>query len=139
MAAEGGEKKKKNKEHTVHIREAPKKQTKREVEEHELLHERYEAWCRHCVRGRGRNRPHRRVERNKENEEERVPRISMDYNFAGEDDEKVGTCLTMVDSKSKAVWSRVVQGKGVCEETEWVIRAIVEELDDWGYRGEDLI
>ena len=79
------------------------------------------------MRGRGRNRPHRRVERNKENEEERVPRISMDYNFAGEDDEKVGTWLTMVDPKSKAVWSRVVQGKGVCEETEWVIRAIVEE------------
>ena len=122
----------------MHIREAPKKPTKREVEEHEVLHERYEAWCRHCVRGRGRNRPHRRVERNKENEDERVPRISMDYNSVSENDEKVGTWLTMVDSKSKAVWSRVVQGKGVCEETEWVIRAIVEELDDWGFRGEDL-
>ena len=59
-AAEGGEveKKKKDKEHKVHIREASKKPTKREVQEHEVLHERYEPWCRHCVRGRGRNRPH---------------------------------------------------------------------------------
>ena len=63
------------------------------------------------MRGRGRKRPHRRVERNKDKEDERVPRISMDYNFASEDDEKVGTWLTMVDSKSNAVWSRVVQGK----------------------------
>ena len=60
LAAKGGEveKKKKDQEHKVHIREAPKKPTKREVEEHEVLHERYEPWCRHCVRGRGRNRPH---------------------------------------------------------------------------------
>ena len=26
--------------------------------------------------------------------------------------------------------------KGVSEETEWVIKELVEELDNWGYRGE---
>ena len=61
----------------------------------------------------------------------------MDYNFAGEDDEDVGTWLTMVDSKSKAVWSRIVEAKGVSMETEWVITEIVGEMDDWGYRGDD--
>ena len=89
--------KEKDREHKVHIREAPKKPTKREVEEHEVLHERYEPWCGHCVRGKGRNRPHRSSKRNREDEDERVPRISMDYNFAGEDHEKVGRWLTMVD------------------------------------------
>lgn len=41
----------------------------------------------------------------------------MDYSFAGEDDEDAGKWLTMVDSRTGAVWSRVVESKGVSEET----------------------
>lgn len=123
----------------VRVRRAPKAPTKKERKQHEAVHEEYKEWCRHCVRGRGRNRPHRRIKRDEVEEERRVPRISLDYNFAGEDDEDVGTWLTMVDSKSRAVWTRIVESKGVSAETEWVVLAIVDELDDWGYRGEDLI
>ena len=34
---------------------------------------------------------------------------------------------------------RVVEEKGWSNNTEWVVRELVEELDDWRYRGEDLI
>ena len=63
----------------------------------------------------------------------------MDYNFAGEGDEEVATWLTMVESKFGAVWSRVVERKGISEETEWVVMQMVEEIDEWGYRGEDVV
>ena len=55
------------------MRRAPKGPTKAQREEHEALHAKYEAWCRHCVRGRGRNKPHRNVMR--DDEEERRSRI----------------------------------------------------------------
>ena len=32
-----------------------------DVEEHELTHLPFRNWCRHCVRGRGKEFPHRRV------------------------------------------------------------------------------
>ena len=55
-----------------------------------------------------------------------MTKVGLDYNFAGEDDEDAGTWLTMVDSRSKAVWTRIVEAKGWSEETSWVIVAVVE-------------
>lgn len=63
----------------------------------------------------------------------------MDYNFAGEDDEEAGKWLTMVDSKSGAVWLRIVESRGMDEQMEWIIMEMSDELDSWGYRGEKLI
>lgn len=96
----------------VKVRRAPKGPSKRDREEHEATCARYEVWYRHCVRGRGRSRPHRRVRREEEEEKNRVSRICLDYNFAGEYDGEVGAWLAMVDVKSKAVWSRSVEKKG---------------------------
>ena len=45
----------------------------------------------------------------------------------------------MVESKFGAVWSRVVERKGMSEETEWVVMQMVDEIDEWGYRGEDVV
>ncbi len=55
----------------------PQKVSKREVEEHNLTHTPFRAWCRHCVRGRAKNTPHRRSGKD-EDGETKVPRISMD-------------------------------------------------------------
>ena len=38
----------------------PTKPTKREFEEHEITHLPYRSWCWACVRGRGKEAPHRR-------------------------------------------------------------------------------
>ena len=37
---------------------APQRVSKQERDDHEKLHMPYRAWCRACVRGRGRNMPH---------------------------------------------------------------------------------
>ena len=122
------------------VRKAPVGPTKEDREAHEALHAEHRGWCRHCVRGRGRNQAHKRRKGDREvREAGRVVRISMDYNFVGEDDEAVGTWLTMVESRFGAIWTRVVEAKGLNEDTEWVVTAMAEEIDEWGYRGEDVI
>lgn len=93
----------------VGIRGAPKGPTKRQREEHEALHERYEGWCRHWLRGRGSNKPHRRIKWDEELEVKRVPRVSLDYNFAGEGDEDVGA----VDDGGLEKWGSVVEDCGI--------------------------
>ena len=58
-------------------RRAPKGPSKQEREEHELTHMPYRSWCKHCVRGRGINNPHKK--REGEREEDEVTRICMGY------------------------------------------------------------
>ena len=117
----------------VRVRKAPGSPSVEERRRHEATHANYADWCRHCIRARGRNRPHRRRVRDDQVEKGRVVRVAMDYNFAGEDDEETGKWLTMVESGSGAVWTRVVENKGMNEDTEWVVLQMAEELDSWGY------
>ena len=67
---------------------APQKVSKEEREEHERTHTPYRAWCPYCVKGRGRNTPHAKNRDNKEEAESKVPRVSMDYFFMSQKDEK---------------------------------------------------
>ena len=83
---------------------APRTPTQAERDAHEALHIPHEDWCEICVRGRGRNKPHRRhkkkrsgdpetepdptarrgdgeVEGEHEGDSSRIPRVSMDYFF----------------------------------------------------------
>ena len=39
----------------------PKLPSEEEIKQHEITHLPYRSWCRHCVRGRGREFPHARV------------------------------------------------------------------------------
>ena len=66
---------------------------------HELTHMPFRAWCPHCVRGRGRNRPHLKKKEKEGNEDEKVPKVAMDYFFASEADQKasLNPILVMVD------------------------------------------
>ena len=80
----------------------PKGPTKKERQEHEALHIHYRSWCRHCVRGRARNKYHMRdsVGETEEKEHE-TARISMDYFFMSEEDRKASEnpLLVMIDEK----------------------------------------
>ena len=38
----------------------PKLPSRSEIDEHNLTHLPFRSWCRHCVRGRGKEMPHRR-------------------------------------------------------------------------------
>jgi len=126
------------------VRTRIKGPTKKEREEHEATHIPFRVWCRHCVRGRGRNSHHKKAEgEDKDVGEQRVPKISMDYHFMSKDDESAqkNPILTMVDEKTGAVYARAVGHKGIGDnnERQWVIESIVDELETWGYRGEEII
>jgi len=69
-------------------RKSPKMPTKAEMEEHARTHLPYRSWCRHCVRSRARNSPHRRKVEEDSLKEGRVPRVHLDYFFMSKADEK---------------------------------------------------
>ena len=52
------------------IPKVPKGPTKKERQEHEALHIQYRSWCRHCVRGRARNKHHMRQGQGEQQEKE---------------------------------------------------------------------
>ena len=125
----------------VRLRRAPRGPTQREREEHEATHIPYRSWCRHCVRGRATNHPHRRGR--KESDEDvlaqRVPRVSMDYFFMGQEGEKATEypMLVMTDEETGYHYMRAVNKKGLGEGTEmqWLIKDMHEELKAWGHPG----
>ena len=64
---------------------------------------------------------------------------AFDYHFMNDEGEEQVSMLTMMDSSTGAVWMRVAESKGCSEKNEWVVRALVEELEEWGYRGKEVI
>ena len=84
---------------------------------HELTHMPFRAWCPHCVRGRGRNRPHLKKKEKDGEVADHVPKIAMDYFFASEADQKaaLNPILVMVDEKTGEKYARMVGKKGLGE------------------------
>ena len=71
----------------------PKTPSKEEVEEHELTHIPFRNWCRHCVRGRGKEEACKREGRVPE-----VPEVHIDFMFMGEEG-VAGETLAMLVAK----------------------------------------
>jgi hypothetical protein len=67
----------------------PKKPSKEEVEEHWKTHLPYRNWCEVCVRGRGKEDPHR-----KSGEGSGLPEVHLDFCFIG-DEREPGEALTV--------------------------------------------
>ena len=65
---------------------SPELPTQAEIDEHNVSHQPYRAWCRYCVMGRGKADPHRKIEE----KEIRVPTIACDYCFMGKKSEVEG-------------------------------------------------
>ena len=92
------------------------------------------------MRGRGRNSKHAKRTDGHNNE---LPTISIDYHFMSQEEEKANKnpLLVMTDDKLKTIFARAAGEKGVGSDgaLEWLIVAIVAELDAWGYRGQDIV
>ena len=66
----------------------PGQPTQAQIDEHDLTHCLFRAWCSHCVRGQAPEDPHRR---NKDGDEEgegegaegKIPKVAIDYCFMG--------------------------------------------------------
>ena len=117
----------------MRVRRAPDEPTQKEREEHEATHIPYRSWCRHCVRGRAVNRPHRREQAEKGDEpDKKVPKVSMDYFFMSQQDEKAHEypMLLVIDESTDYRYMRAVGKKGLGEgkEMEWLIKDVSEEL-----------
>ena len=85
----------------------PKLPGKTEVEEHEKTHLPFRSWCRHCVRGRGVEEPHRR-----QTEEVGMPEIHVDFMFMGDEGEdKKWTILVAKERSTKMTMASVLPSK----------------------------
>ena len=125
---------------TPKVRRRPKQPSKKEIEEHEATHIPFRSWCRHCLRGRGRNKPHRaQGPAQKEDADTVVPRIQFDYHFMSQEEERASKnpLLTMVDDVSGNVFVHAAGQKGVGQNREmaWLSVSALDELESWGYRG----
>ena len=118
---------------------APLKVSKEQRDAHEITHTPYRAWCRHCVRARGGNAPHRT--RTEEQCERQVPKVSVDYFFMSQADEKEdkNPLIVMVDESTGEKYARAVGKKGTGEENEmeWLVKDMSEEMKSWGHQGGD--
>ena len=107
MAVQGQEVEKKE----AYKTRIPYSLTQREIDEHFPHHLPYRAWCPYCVRGRGRNTPHRRLG---DGQHDGVPRIALDYFFMSSADEAASSnpLLIMLDESTGEKWARAVGQKG---------------------------
>ena len=74
--------------------------SRKEREEHDETHCTYRSWCKHCVKGRGREDVHNRKT---QDEKPEVPTIAMDYCFMGKENKKPITILVVKDADNKAM------------------------------------
>ena len=91
-----------------------------EVENHRVNHTPYRSWCEYCVKGRSRKKTHQNNKtkmggQDKEEEEDPVPRVSMDYFYMSQEDgeAKSNPCLVMVNDATDEKYARAVGQKGV--------------------------
>ena len=116
---------------------APQRVSTEEREEHERTHTPFRAWCRHCVRGRAKNMPHRTKQGKEEGDE--APRVSMDYFFMSEADETAceNPLFVMIDEETGDKYARAVGQKGVGTEGEmdWFVKDVSAEMKAWGHSG----
>ena len=110
----------------VEKRMDPRMPTSDERKEHEMTHIPFRNWCRHCVRGRGKEEACRKTER----EEGRVPEVHMDFMFMGE--EKGGKTLAILvvkERSTKAVMATVAPRKS---SGEWLSKRVMAWLREVG-------
>ena len=74
----------------------PKKPNKEEIAEHEMTHLPYRNWCKHCVRGRGKEMAHRKTEDKPE-----MTEVHIDFAFMGEED-KPGETIPILVAKERS-------------------------------------
>ena len=76
-----------------------------DVEQHELTHLQFRSWCRHCVRAKGKERPHHDASPGG------VSKFTTDCMFMGEDGRPI-TISARYDGLTKAFFADVVPCKG---------------------------
>ena len=111
----------------------PRLPTPEEVREHELTHLPYRCWCRHCVRGRGKEAPHVTA-----NGDGALPEVHFDFAFMG-DEGDAGNTIPMLVAKvrdNKMVLATAVPRKST---GEFVVDRVMAFLREVGIDKLDII
>ena len=105
--------------------------TKQEIDEHNITHCPFRAWCPHCVAGKAKEDPHWRVAQ--EIKETGVPVVSSDYCFVGQDGEE-GNAVILVtrDHRSRFTFSHQCPSKS-CAGDHWRVKRTEEDIQLLGY------
>ncbi len=127
---------------------SPRRPSPKEVEDHELTHCPYRAWCDHCVRGQAKDDAHMTIKGDLA--ESSVVRVVMDYCFlkegvtekatAHEDSTTAKTSMTvvvMMETLCHSLWAYAVESKGAGE--VWMTEQIVEDIETVGLANERII
>ena len=111
----------------------PRLPTQAEIESHRLTHLPFRNWCSHCIKGRGREAPHRRIE-----SDSSLPELNFDFCFLGQESEagKGVTVLVVREKTTKMVMSTVVPTKAV---SPWICRRLMAFLKELGLQNGDVI
>ena len=103
---------------------ASEEPTAQERAEHMFTHMPFRSWCRHCVRGRGKEEPCRQGRGDPEH-----PKVHMDYMFMGEETGgKTLAILVAKDLSSRALMSTVVPRKTTGEFVSKHVVVFMKEL-----------
>ena len=84
-----------------------------EVEQHNVTHLPFRAWCPACVEGKARERPHRKQE---DEDEKRLPEVVFDYGFMGAEGEETIAIQVARDRGTRLVFAHMVPKKGFTHE-----------------------
>ena len=101
---------------------------------HELTHYPYETWCRHCVRCKASNAPHRTLHWHAQGAQ--VPVISGDFAFLGQrDQEGTTTIFVMRDRVTRRTFAHMLLGKSTIREvySDYIVSVVCRDLDSLPY------
>ena len=103
----------------------PKKPSDEGVREQMMTHLPYRDWCRHCVRCRGKELPHK-----KNNDETELPEVHMDSMFMGEEDKPGETVAVLVvrEKTTKMGMANVAPSKSTGEFVAKRVMALLKEV-----------
>ena len=104
----------------------PKLPSPAEVEQHDLTHVPYRNWCRHCVRGRGKEAAHKKMADKMERE---MAEFHCDFCFPGDEDNKKNLIvLVMRERSSRMTVASVVPTKSSGEFIAKRLSAFIREV-----------
>jgi hypothetical protein len=112
----------------------PREPTAEERSEHEMTHLPYRSWCRHCVRGRGKEAAHCRQAQ----AEGELHELHFDFAFMGEEDEP-GKCVTMLvvrERRSRMTLATAVPSKST---GQFVVDRVLAFMKEIGVENLDVI
>ena len=90
---------------TVKKVQDPREPSKEERAQHEMTHLPYSSWCRHCVRGRGKQMPHQGG-----SQETSISEVHMDFAFLGREDDPQKTMAVFVAKERTSKMIRKTTG-----------------------------